>query len=673
MNKAMSALIIGIVFVLFACGGGNNSNSERVDSIPGVSIYPPYDVMIENSSITLSGKSTDQTITRIIINGDVVTAPDLNDWQHSVDLEVGDNDINVEISTSTQTMQVTRTVRYHGIIPQGSENAMTNPGGDRMLIEDYRGNRIVEWNFTTGFARAINDKNIAGLPNETYGGAIHGDTAYVTSNDDLYKVDLVANTASLLATVTGGEINNPIVNAAGTTLYFSSGAGVISAVDTTTGAITVIASAGAFADDAVVHYVKEVVVDDAHDKLIGWAVDYTGGYPWHEFIVSIDLTGSNAGRYEEITLSSDPGCTPTLGDVNLYFAPRVYGSTLYMANARDDGQVLSLDTTTYCLQVVLTVDPQAHTKDSSLQGVDFNPATQDLYLGFFSGVAKYNLTTMQYGTVEPEGFASAPKLIEEPEFMALDVETGRIYNSQDELLSVYNPVSHEAELLHTFTDDVGGMTIDAATGRLYVITEDGEIGAISLADQSYTQLQAPNDQSPAYLSVSSSGLLYYIDDDDVYSFNPVTLETTNLSPELTDSIDIYRHDGMAIDEANNRLIFDSELAANGDTFFLIAVDLTTGARSILNPANTGEIRILEGIALSADGSSVLFEDDHILYNYNLQTLTLTELLPVYHGFSKLGDVTQIQVIDSSIVLLADDDINGFWLINLDTGERVIIQ
>ena len=486
----------------------------------------------------------------------------------------------------------------------------------------------------------------------------------------LYKVDLVANTSSPLAAVHGDQITNPVVNAAGDTLYFTSNAGV-SAVDTTTGDITLIARADAFPDDSLVDWVGSLVVDDTGEKLIGFAFDYSQGSPWHEFFVSIDLTGPDAGRYEEITLSSDPGCTPTSDISYPSFAPRVYGLTLYMAISDNDDRVLSLDTTTYCLQTVLAVDSLAHNMTSSLQGVDFNPATQDLYLGFYSGVIKYNLTTMQYGSVEPEGFADEPKLITDSAYMVLNVETDRIYSSDDEFLSVYDPVSHEAVLLHTFEDEVSGMTIDAAAGRLYVSTEDGEIGAILLADQTYTQLRAPNGQNADYLSVSSSGVLYYINDDDAYSFNPVTLVPTLLSPALTDGIEIDRHDGMVIDEDNNRLIFDSEIASS-DIFLFISVDLTSGARSILNPANTEEVRILEGIALSADGSSILFEQGRILYSYNLQTQALTELLPGYHGFSKLGDVTQIQVIDASTLLLADRAIGGFWLLNLDTGERVII-
>ena len=122
------------------------------------------------------------------------------------------------------------------------------------------------------------------------------------------------------------------------------------------------------------------------------------------------------------------------------------------------------------------------------------------------------------------------------------------------------------------------------------------------------------------------------------------------------------------DAAQNRLI-----ARNDDESGFIAISLLDGTRSHLPLPKGLEDDIESGLVLSQDARHLLFVSDKNIVQYDLQNGDTKIVFEQQFGQSLFAELEGMTMYANNVLLIADNDKGGLWLLNLETKQRAFVQ
>jgi len=667
---------------------------EMLTSLPGFSYFPKYNVISENSSITVSGSSSSGDITDIQVNGTpVTTADNYNNWTVNIQLTTGDNNIAIDVETSSHQYETnTTTVRYNGVVQQASKGLIFD-GNNSLIFMDNVRDEPIEHTLSTGFQKALGSDEISGLPNYFYSYIFDADTNFLylggyvdeaNQTFELYKINRGTMVATLLASSTFPDNNlsfgNPrtleLIDNGQKLLLTNGNPEQFYSVDTNNGIKTFITDGNSFNDDDVYLYTRSTYYDEMTRTI------YFSGYDdsYNNHMYKIELEGANTNRIQKITTSSTGNCIPFADISYIYgFTKRPDSDHYIFGKSRS---LYDFDPATNCITLERQFDDVADGTSSSLQGVDVNEATNEIYLGFYSTTATYNLTSDEVNILEKKGFADDLLATSEPEFFDFDQEAGVIYMADAEEFVRFDINTGEVTQKLTMIDDLEYFNLDVDSQRLYFSHDDnGSIGYFDLTQSTYSYTELINNNQHSFGNLRFNGLtlgadskLYLLDSDDViYTLDIASGVLTLLSANPTSGVTLNRSQYMVFDHENNRLIVYDTL---NSTLRFTAVDIATGARAVIYDGNvTGvpDIRFIYGLDIDDANQSLYFTFRQQVYKLDLNAGELTIIVETSFGDSDLGRLTDIRLTDDGLLYISDENVDGFWMINPQTNERLIIQ
>ncbi|MCP4414248.1 MAG: DUF5011 domain-containing protein [Gammaproteobacteria bacterium] len=669
---------------------------ETLANLTGFSYFPKYNVISEISSINVSGSSSSGDITDIQVNGTpVTTADNYNNWTVNIQLTTGDNNIAIDVETSTHQYETnTTTVRYNGVIQRGSTDVVFD-GNNSLLFMDNVRDAPIEHELSTGFQKVLSSDKISGLPNYFDNSIFAADENYLYLGGyldedrlifQLYKISRETMVATLLASSIFPDVALPLFRPTsmqvidnGQNLFITNtedgGAPAqFLFVDTSSGVRTLITDANSFIDDDVYASISTGYYDEASSTIYFNGRD-VNTWPSYKQMYKIELVGGNANRIQKITTSSTGDCIP-FTDLNsnyFGFTKRPDNEHFLLAKYRN---LYDFDSATSCITLLREFDI------ASIGGLAVNEVTNEIYLGFYATAAKYNLVSDEVNILETRGFSDDHSAIANPDFFDLDQEGGVIYMAGNEEFARFDINTGEVTQKITMTEDLEHFNLDVNNQRLYFIHEEnGSIGYFDLTQSTYVYTELINNNSHSFgnlrfygLTLGQGGKLYLLDSDDViYTLDIATAELTLLSANPTSGVTMNSSKYMVFDHINNRLIAYDKL---NNTLRFTAIDIATGAREVIYDGNeTGveDIQFIYGLDFDDANQTLYFTKSSNVYKLDLNTDELTIVVEEDLGDSNLADLTDIRITDDGLLYVSDNDVNGFWMINPQTNDRLIIQ
>ncbi|ADN77216.1 Dystroglycan-type cadherin domain protein [Ferrimonas balearica DSM 9799] len=658
-----------------------------VDAIAGVQFFPPYNGLTGVDNVTLSLHS-EQDLTQLTINGEVITLENPRQWQQNFPLQMGDTLFTVVLETATETLSLTKTVRYQGDLHQGSAD-LTYLGDRTVLVDDYRAGALVAFDLDTRETTAYPSDRLTGMnidfldwyvaldSERLLGSAWDQDAAanklvevnltdltiterYNLSNVPVQVSHLTASTdASLVYFVFDNSRQDPNTGAWYPVEEFYQ-------FEVATNTLTLLADTAQVDDDGPLTRVRGMILDETNDRLLMVNQNYSDPAAR---LLALPLSGPDEGRLVELTPSSDPGCLDFAAQ-EYYELRNVRDGKWLMVMQNDNWASYQLDINTLCLTEHHRVPESLLLNRESLQGIDVNPLTGEILLGFYPGPIVYQPETDSYRGAEAAGFAGEPWNIQEPTAIHYRADTHQIVYGDDQFLMQLDLQTGEVTQLAQLRDNILKLEWDEASQRYYLYDEyDGLLAYDVAGEQLVTLVEEASGQHFSYPALASDGQLYYVDSDVLNRINPETLEINTVSPH-DDAAGFRSITSLHLDEPNNRAIIS--VSSGGDTTY-IGLDLDSGVRTILLPEsdlNDGDYNIL-----SADGSLMWYFDwanDQVM-SLNLDTQAITPVTPASTNHYKLGDPTGLFRLSDDILLMGDDDFGGFWMINLTTDEKLLYR
>ncbi|NRA43216.1 MAG: hypothetical protein HRU21_13050, partial [Pseudomonadales bacterium] len=308
----------------------------------------------------------------------------------------------------------------------------------------------------------------------------------------------------------------------------------------------------------------------------------------------------------------------------------------------------------------------------SFEGIDVDPVNQNIYLAYSDGPAVYNIASQTLQSLEPAGFYDNVHLLIQPYMLDRDTSSGEIFavNEAEEVVAM-TPSNSELRLL-AGNIEAKSLYYDSAQQQLYVGSENGELGLISLEDDVYqTILSADEEMDIRAITADNQGYLYFLNDIDnnLYRFDTLSQQIALFSASSDNASKLKGYDNsLVFDAAQHRLITKNDYDDG-----LIAISLQDGTRSQLPPPKGLEDDIESALVLSQDGKHILFVSDENIYQYDLQNGEISTLFQRRQGQSLFGQIEGMTLYTDKLLLVADDDKSGLWLLNLETKQRAFVQ
>jgi DNA-binding beta-propeller fold protein YncE len=524
-------------------------------------------------------------------------------------------------------------------------------------------------------------KDITGLAEHTSDGDLIGDDnfyytlAHSSTFDNEYKVIKIdasdlsgevlfsTNTAPLTAS---RQLTRLTFNADKTALYFTQDTSLYR-YQLSNGSLTLVTALTYPASDHF--YLEYLIIDESNDRVIieaNWTIlsPYESGKGFY----AANLSGAQAGVFENFTASNQSGCSP-LPTRGIYYSP-IYDGKLYMTYDSERETIASFDLATDCLTKIKDIiDVAPRLTADSLQGIDIDPATGILYLGHFSTTSMYDIASNMLTMIEPQGFIKDANPVVEPLFDVYDKASDILYFADEDKLIAWDLSKGQRTLLHTASDDIIGITLSQDGKTLYYSDDNSEIGAWDINAGTFQLITSGVSPDIEYLTAIDENTLAFFDSDQLYLYKLTDNSVSLLSDKETDGIKIWREDSMRYDHANQRLILDNEIDSKSR---FVAVSLKDGSRTYLNESNPIDGR-MGTFDLSDDGESIIYEYDNRLYTYDVTDNTRELLYETGTNGFGMSDPETITVRDAQSIFIGDSDVNGFWLINTLTGERTLLH
>ena len=673
-----------ITLILFSCLmllSCKFNFSLVVDDIKQFQVYPPYDISTEHNELIISAKSDVGNIKKVFINDEEIKPEKLNDWQHTVPLTAGINTFSIRFQIGLTTYQETRKVSYYGPFLKGSEGLFKQ--GNTLVTRAYQydNSPYLLRDLDTSVSRLFYLKDVISIAADD---VLNDESFYYTLaySPSLVEHQLIKiNTSDLSGSVLvssknplfngSSQLSHLTFNADKTALYFTQDKNLFRYQLNDASLSLVKALTYPTAD---YFYPNHFIIDENKNRVLleaDWRIDTP--YKRGSNLYVADLTGAQAGTFTELTASNQAGCTalPTDDLLNqIEYSNSIYSDKVYISYDSTQQTLASFDLTTDCFSHIANLnDLTPNLTDDSLQGIDFDPSTQTIYLGHYSTTSAYHIDEKTLRIIEPQGFIKDANPAFEPSFVMYDKPRDTLYFSASEHLIQWDLKKSQQTILYSSSNDITGISQSADGKTLYFGNDSDEIGSWDLDKASYQLLDEKAPYDTEYVTVIDENTLAFFDSDKLYTYNLTDKTYTLLSDAKTDGIRIWRNSWMLHDATNQRLIINAE---SDSKYRFVAINTLDGSRTYLNSQNPIE-RHVNAFDLSADGKSIIYEHKENLCALNLSDESSTLINErLINGFAMPGPEA-MAVRDRHTLFVADATLNGFWLVNTLTGQRTLIH
>ncbi|WP_322804725.1 tandem-95 repeat protein [Vibrio alfacsensis] len=666
------------------------SERESVASIAGVTFFPPVDSISESSVMNYSLNASID-IENLVINGHQVGITNSSSWQDTLILSEETNVFDITVETATQTTSFTRTFKHQGAFHHGSSD-LTYLADGRVLVNDYRRKALLTFDVQTGKTIKYDPSSMLGLPATPESYIVSGQTIVGlienpdSNEDELYLLDLVKQEATLLYNLTseGIKVSNMTFSADGRAIYFVYvGAKQVAEnswqqyeefyhFDMETKLMTFITDTAPAVDDGVLRNIDSIRYSESENRL--YLLDRGLGFNDDTSLYSLDLSGVNQDKISRVMMSDNEVCM-ALDSLELSQANTRSDGAWYLIQKQSFGAVLEMDPINGCVSEVFAMPSTVHESPESLQGFDIDTDTGEMYLGFYSGPIAYNELSDSFRGLEVDGFSGQAWQIDEINTMAVHHQKTQLLFTDAYQLNGYNWVSGELSTKQLLDNETQSVAWDSSLERLYIGDDNGSLHYFDAKnDEFHTLVTSELGHDFEFIALGKQDDLYFVDGDDVKKFD-IRTNSIELVSFDDGSAPFYSVTGLLFDEANNRLIVDSEKRRDFRRTYFIAIDITTGARNYLNEPEAVALNIGDAIAWNQDKSAVVYQNgsDDSLYQYDLAAKSVTMLANNQDIDNKLGNVFAVGWFSENVLVLSSYELNGFWLLDLRTNDRVLLR
>jgi hypothetical protein len=661
--------------------------------LSGFSYFPNTNFVSENKNITVSGQSDGNDIQSIAVNGEPVNSPDhFKTWSLAFVLDLGDKDIIVTVTDKRGNRYQSSPVigRYYGVIGQSLLD-VTYDSGNYLYFYDYKRGDAIQHSLVSGMQRALGINEVTGLPDNTTSvrviaanetdvyAAVHWnnqDELYVIDGETLVAKSFFPDNPRIPAVL--AEIKQGVFNQDKSELFVvSNNPPTITAIDLVSGKTRLVVDNALLAGDIIVNYIDDIAYDPNTNQLFLSQNSPASYY-------SVQLTDNASLGFASLPdASAQAECQQTAFGWGL-----IYNADRTLLQMGDDGAIKNIDPQTGCITTEYRFDEQIlQMSTGSLQGLDRNLQTGEYYAGFFPGLAAYEPHSARQTLLEQPGFADNRLLLEEPNAVVVNNTTGLIYSYEENegWLTSFDPQSGEVLKLLNRDKAVVDLALDPLKQALWIAFDDGSVGHIAMpmsATPQYTEVTSKYingnaDAEFAVLAFAADGRLFGIADAstaNVYEINRINGALTPISLNSDNGLTYRYPTGLAFDNAKQQLIVQDKPDILGERRLRYShIDVETGARVNLNDGADFPISGSYGFAYDANTEQVFTSAQGIVYQYDIKRDQMSIKLDRSFGDSDLGDITDLVLLDDGTMILADDDVNGFWHISLQTNERVLLQ
>jgi sugar lactone lactonase YvrE len=557
-------------------GAANVTNIQVtciVDNVaPSASIvFPPANSMTDGNTVTVYGTASDNgTIAAVRVNGlNAQTSDGYSNWEVSVPLATGSNTLTVatEDSASNTDPQADQAVierkRY---IAQPDAIALDNPN-NRYLVTDNYLSAVIAVDLTTGERTVLSDKNTPDANNSfvwlediAIDSANNRALALDSNLDAVIAVDLTSGARTVLSDNSTPDANNPfdtprsiaIDSANNRALVVDSDLDAVIAVDLISGARTVLSDDSTPDANNRLDMPRDIAIDSANNRALVADIQLNA-------VIAVDLTsGARTVLHQFLLIFTPPFGFITDGPPNSIAIDSTNNRALVTVGSPADA-VIALDLTTGA-STVLSDDstPDADNPFVWLEGITMDSANNRVLVtdSYWDAVIAVGLTDGSRTMLSDDSTPDADNPLVVPRDIAMDSANNRIL----------------------VVDALGTViAVDLTTGVRAVISDNR-------TPDDYSAFSGPNGIAPD----PANNRVLITDADLIGTGAVIAVDLTtgahsilsdNSTPNNINSLGYLF--GIAMDSANNRV-----LVVDGSKRAVISVDLTTGARTILSDNST---------------------------------------------------------------------------------------
>ncbi|HHC7310891.1 TPA: tandem-95 repeat protein [Vibrio campbellii] len=666
------------------------SERESVDLIDGITFFPPVDAISENADMPYS-MNAEVDVQSLVINGQEFEVSDPRSWQDNLSLTEENNRFEITVETETQTSTFIRTFKYQGPLHHGSKD-LTYLSDGQILVNDYRRDALLSFNLTSGQTEQFTPQSVQGLPATPESYVVSGQTVvgHVVNPDsgdnELYLLDMENNEAQLLYNLTNDNIrlSRMTMSQDGASVFIVFvGAKQVGPnswqnyeefydFDIASKQMVFIADTILASDDGILRSVDSVKYSDAEHKL--YLLDRGLGFNDDTSLYSLALSGDQQGKIRKVPMTAGEQCVQ-LDSLELSEGNARADSEWYLVSKQDHGVVYEMDIEAGCLKEYFRMPSDLHAERESLQGFDINPNTGEMYLGFYSGPISYDQATDSFDSLEIKGFSGQPWEIDEITSLIVDRQRERVLFIDGYKLNAYDLKTGQLSLLYTLGGEGLSLAWDESLEKLYI---GDDSGTLSVFDSATEQLQVLVDPKIGlefeFIALSGSEAIYFIDGDEIkqYDLQDGGVEVVSANDP---NAEFYSVTGLLVDELNNRLVVDSQKRRDFGRTYFISVDIETGVRTFLNESEAIALNIEGSISWDQDATGIIYQNytNDSLYRYDLVSKSTAVIADSEASPSLLGSISVARWYSESVLLVGSYELNGFWLIDLNTNRRVLLR
>lgn len=607
-------------------------------AVDGVTVHFPISYSLTDAqAITVRGTAADvDGIAAIRINGMLASTTDeFANWQLSVPLSPGENSIIIESEDTQGNIQspAAQLVVYSGLIrSEENESMELDLANNRVLVTDIGLDAVVAIDLKTGTRTIISD-------------TMTGSGVGLERPDDI-ALDVANNRALIVDADLGALVEVDLSSGDRTVISDSStGSGVELqvprriALDETGSHAYVVDTANDSIVEVDLATGDRTTLSDAFISPVGIAIDTINSRAivadiFGDTIYSTDLNSGDT----EILSSEAVGSGPALEE------PRRL--TLDMSNNR--ALVLCRSGS---LHILMSVDLTSGNRSFIVSGIPYfadltfdEEGARALAVNFDS-LSAIDLATREQTSITPRG--SGPKL-------------------QGPMRAALDPSNNRALVIDSTEMGRALLSIDMVSGDRTVVI-DAEEGTGALFSEAW-DIVLREDGSQAFVIANNPSMLMSLD---MVSGERVVISdgTTGSGPAM------QTLGGLTLSARENRayvIAYDIDL----QRAYLLAIDLTSGDRSVLSGGSGPNLETVNDLALDAVGGRVIVVDAGLdaLVSIDLESGDRTVISDAVVGSGPALRIPTTVVLDAANdrALVTDASLEALVSVDLTSGDRSVL-
>ncbi len=710
-DKIKQLILMLPLILLNACGGGSGQGGagNTDNNAPTVSIkFPGLNAITEKNTVLVRGVANDESaITYLAVNGvEATTSDGYANWQVTVPLQRGDNTLAVEVrdefsntDTAAASLQV---ISIDRIMYEPTRMALDAVNNRLFVIDELR-RAVFEVDTVTGQRRIFSD---ATTPDALQPFSIPRAIALDTVNnrllvadagrDALFAVDMATGSRSIISgsatyelDIAGGSWSDLVVDASANIAYsLNSSNDTIISINLTTGQRAVLSSDTVPDGVNPLSLASALALDAANARLL---VANINGLD----VIAVDLTTGQRTVFS----ARDPAASSALALIQdlAIDVPNNRVLALPMETFEGGGDVIAIDLATgartvladyltasspYLWQYGMVLDANANRAlisnrwNNEIVSVNLSTGKYSVLSGLSNipGAASTSLTSP--GSITVDAANNRALIANRSQIIAMSLDSGvTTVFSDNTTPDALNPFSSIADLeldevnnrLLAFNRDDSGkgsiLSVNLATGARTVLSNS------TIPDANFPIVNTPNDLA---IDRDNNRVLALHG----YNSNEATITAVDLSTGarsiLSDAVTpnaavpFASPLALAVDAANGRA-----LVANPGNSNILSVGLATGARTVFSNVGAGNILVDAGTnrAFLLSGNEILDLD---LINGNTTVISPPSTTDSENAFIFAGDGFAIDNTNERL-LVTDWRTKSVYAVDIPSGERVIVS